>query len=159
MPVHGAAVAVAELRLTRMDSTAPAKATRTVKSRLRTDGSPTEFRKARARPIGPGIVERVTKKDRSDVVGMTRTALIVAAMRRSILTYGELGSALGMDGGALRNEMRHILDCLSDDCIARSEPSLAALVVNQRSGAPGQGWQDGDLPWHAEVQAMFRRWA
>lgn len=101
---------------------------------------------------------RMTKKDRSDIVRQARAALIVAAMRRSIVTYGELGKALGMDGVALRNEMRHVLDDLSVDCIARDEPSLAALVVNQRSGAPGPGWQDGRVPWHAEVQAVFRRW-
>lgn len=101
----------------------------------------------------------MTKKDRTDIVRQARAALIVAAMRRSIVTYGELGKALGIDGVALRNEMRHVLDDLSDDCIARGEPSLAALVVNQRSGAPGQGWQDGAVPWHAEVQAVFRRWA
>lgn len=101
----------------------------------------------------------MSKKDRSDVVAQARAALIVAAMRRSIVTYGELGKALGIDGVALRNEMRHVLDDLSDDCTARREPSLAALVVNQRSGAPGQGWQDGSVPWHTEVQAVFRRWA
>ena len=101
----------------------------------------------------------MAKKDRSAIVQQARAALIVAAMRRSIVTYGELGKALGIDGVALRNEMRHVLDDLSDDCIARGEPSLAALVVNQRTGAPGQGWDDGRVPWHAEVQAVFRRWA
>lgn len=101
----------------------------------------------------------MAKKDRTDIVRQARSALIVSAMRRSILTYGELGRALGMDGVALRNEMRHVLDDLSEDCSSRGEPSLAALVVNQRSGAPGQGWEDGSVPWHAEVQAVFRRWA
>lgn len=101
----------------------------------------------------------MARKDRSEDVQRARAALIVAAMRRSILTYGELGKALGINGVALRNEMRHILDDLSDDCIARNEPSLAALVVNSRTGAPGQGWEDGSVPWHAEVQNVFRRWA
>ena len=105
------------------------------------------------------------KKDRSDVVRQARAALIMAAMRRSIVTYGELGKALGIDGVALRNELRHVLDDLSADCIVRGEPSLAALVVNQRTGAPGRGWEDGKdgeggtVPWHAGVQAVFRRWA
>lgn len=83
----------------------------------------------------------------------------MAGMRLSVVTHGELGKALGINGVALRDEMRHVLDDLSDDCIARGEPSLAALVVNQRSGASGQGWQDGPVTWHAEVQAVFRRWA
>jgi len=101
----------------------------------------------------------MARKNRDDIVRQAKAALIIAAMRRSILTYGELGKALGIDGVALRNEMRHVLDDLSDDCTARDEPSLAALVVNQRSGAPGQGWRDGTVPWHAEVRAVFRRWA
>lgn len=101
----------------------------------------------------------MARKDRSAVVRQARSALIVAAMRRSVVTYGELGKALGMEGVALRNEMRHILDDLSEDCIARDEPSLAALVVNQETGAPGRGWHDGGVPWYTEIQAVFRRWA
>lgn len=77
----------------------------------------------------------------------------------SPLKCGELGKALGLEGIQLRNEMRHILDDLSADCVARGERSLAALVVNQATGAPGQGWKDGEKPWHAEVQAVFRQWA
>lgn len=101
----------------------------------------------------------MAKKDRTEIVQRARAALIVAAMRRSIVTYKELGKALGLEGIQLRNEMRHILDELSADCDARGEKSLAALVVNQTTGAPGQGWKDGDRPWHAEVQAVFRHWA
>jgi hypothetical protein len=101
----------------------------------------------------------VAKNERGLNVERARAALIMAATRRSIVTYGELGKAIGMDGVALRNEMRRVLDQLSEDCAARGEPSLAALVVNARTGAPGPGWEDGSLPWHGEVQAVFRRWA
>ncbi len=101
----------------------------------------------------------MTRKDRSEVVARARAALIMAAMRRSIVTYGELGRCIGLEGIALRNEMRHVLDDLSDQCIADNEPSLAALVVNASTGAPGQGWEDGNKPWHGEVQAVFRKWA
>ncbi len=59
------------------------------------------------------------RKDRTEMVLQTRAALIVAAMRRTIGTYGELGKAIGIDGVALRNEMRHVLDELSQDCIDR----------------------------------------
>lgn len=83
----------------------------------------------------------------------------MAAQRRSIVTYKELGRAIGVEGVDLRNQLRHVLDDLSDDCAARGEPSLAALVVNATSGAPGQGWTDGTKPWHAEVQQVFRRWS
>ena len=88
-----------------------------------------------------------------------RAALIVAAMRRSILTYGELGKAVGLEGVALRNQMRHVLDAVSSDCQQAKEPSLAALVVNAQTGEPGAGWTDGRVPWHAEVQQVFRRWS
>jgi hypothetical protein len=100
----------------------------------------------------------MTGNHRSDWVKQARAALIVAAMRRSILTYGELGKALGMEGVALRNQLRHVLDDLSVDCNAENEPSLAALVVNQEEGRPGQGWIDGAAPWHAEIQRCFRYW-
>jgi hypothetical protein len=35
-----------------------------------------------------------------------RAALVMAAMRRSIVTYKELGSAIGLKDIELRNEMR-----------------------------------------------------
>jgi hypothetical protein len=71
---------------------------------------------------------------RREWVAQARAALIIAAMRRSILTYGELGKALGMEGITLRNQLRHVLDDVSDVCITGGEPSLAALVVNQDTG-------------------------
>ncbi len=101
----------------------------------------------------------MVRKDRTVIVGQARAALIMAAMRRSVVTYAELGACLGLDGVALRNEMRFVLDELSLDCHARKEPVLAALVVNQRTGEPGRGWEDGEVPWHAEIQTIFRHWA
>lgn len=98
------------------------------------------------------------RKDRTEIVAQARSALIVAAMRRTFLTYKELGLAIGLDGIALRNEMRHVLDDLSVLCNDRGEPSLAALVVGQRSGAPGRGWIDGDLQWIEETRAVFEWW-
>ena len=101
---------------------------------------------------------RMARKDRTVIVGQARAALVVAAMRRTFLTYKELGVAIGLDGIALRNEMRHVLDDLSVECNARGEPSLAALVVGQKSGAPGPGWADGTLTWIEETRAVFERW-
>jgi hypothetical protein len=96
--------------------------------------------------------------DRERQVDMARAALIVAAMRRSLLTYAELGAAIGMRGVNLRNQMRHVLDALSVDCHSLGEPSLAALVVNQRNGEPGSGWSS-KKPWHWHVQRVFEHWA
>jgi len=101
----------------------------------------------------------MTSQNRVEKAQQARAALIVAAMRRSILTYGELGRAIDMHGVDLRNQMRHVLDDLSDLCADAGEPSLAALVVNAETGKPGQGWEDGSKPWYAEVQQVFRHWS
>ncbi len=83
----------------------------------------------------------------------------MAARRRSLVTYKELGLAIGMTGVSLSHHMRHVLDDLSGLCIAAGEPSLAALVVNSETGAPGKGFEKGGVPWHTEVQEVFRHWA
>jgi hypothetical protein len=101
----------------------------------------------------------MSSEKRREQVQQARSALIMAAMRRSIVTYGELGKAIGLNGVALRNTMRHVLDELSIQCAETGEPSLTALVVNAQTGAPGAGWQDGAAPWHTEVQQVFRHWA
>ena len=88
-----------------------------------------------------------------------RAALILAARRRSLVTYKELGLAIGMTGVALSTHMGRVLDKLSDLCIEAGEPSLAALVVNSTTGAPGKGYDDGGVPWHTAVQEIFRHWA
>jgi hypothetical protein len=97
-------------------------------------------------------------EQRVEWIAQARAALIVAAMRRTTLTYGELGTALGIKGVDLRNQLRHVLNAVSQQCATNGEPSLAALVVKQDTGQPGSGWQDGKVPWHAEVRAVFRHW-
>ncbi|MGN7132059.1 hypothetical protein ACTHQY_02175 [Rhodococcoides corynebacterioides] len=94
-------------------------------------------------------------KDWEPDVLRARAALIVAALRRTLLTYGELGAAIDVQGIALRNQARHILDHLSTQNEERGEPSLAALVVNSQTGKPGAGWTDGALDWHTEVRRVF----
>lgn len=83
----------------------------------------------------------------------------MAARRRSLVTYKELGLAIGMTGVSLSHHMRHVLDGLSQLCEEGGEPSLAALVVNSETGAPGKGFGEGAVPWHTEVQEVFRHWA
>jgi hypothetical protein len=98
------------------------------------------------------------KKDRSLEVARARSALIIAAKRRTILTYAELGEALDESGVYLRNQLRHVLDDLSADCDERGEPSLAALVVKKNELKPGAGWSDGSVGWAVEVQKVFKHW-
>ncbi|MCM0674137.1 hypothetical protein NCC78_05405 [Micromonospora phytophila] len=96
---------------------------------------------------------------RQQQVLQARGALIMAARRRSLVTYKELGIAIGMVGVPLGHQMPPVLDELSDLCITAGEPSLAALVVNEKTGAPGKGYDDGGVPWHSSVQEVFRYWA
>jgi hypothetical protein len=97
-------------------------------------------------------------KSREALVAEARAALIVAAMRRTVLTYEELGKAIGMSGVDLRNQMRHVLDELSVQCNESGYPSLAALVVSKHDGKPGSGWEDGARPWYAEVRRVYAHW-
>ena len=94
----------------------------------------------------------MAQKNWDDEVLRARAALVVAALRKSILTYRELGVAIGMEGVALRNQLPRVLEHLSTDCYEHGEPSLAALVVNATSGEPGKGWTG---PWHSTVRAVF----
>ncbi|WP_163188079.1 hypothetical protein [Cellulosimicrobium sp. SL-1] len=98
-------------------------------------------------------------KPREAFVAEARAALVVAAMRRTLLTYEELGRAIGISGVGLSHQMRYILRDLSNECHEADQPSLPALVVNKRDGKPGQGWVDGDRhPWHTEVRRIYEYW-
>ncbi|GAB2646804.1 hypothetical protein GCM10009743_23080 [Kribbella swartbergensis] len=111
--------------------------------------------KSQARkPLGGDAMSEMIE----DLTRLARPALIVAAQRRTLLTYKELGAAIGVTGVGLSHHLRYVLDRLSEQCAAEGMPSLASLVVNSSTGAPGAGWTDGAVPWHAEVQQVFRRW-
>jgi hypothetical protein len=88
-----------------------------------------------------------------------RAALIIAATRRALLTYGELGMTLDMGGVSVRNHLRHVLDNVSEDCRARDEVySHPALVVNKGTGEPGPGWTNGTRDSPQEVRRVFQTW-
>jgi hypothetical protein len=97
--------------------------------------------------------------DYNDLAAKARPALITASMRRSTMTYGELARAIDLDPNVpLSHHIRRVLDLVSKDCIARKEPSLAVLVVNEKSGEPGPGFRAGKTPWHTETRRCFDRW-
>jgi hypothetical protein len=73
-----------------------------------------------------------------EAVVRLRSALIVAAQRRSTLTYAETATAI--DELYPARGLGRALDLLSYDCGQRGEPSLAALVVRSDSGRAGSGW-------------------
>lgn len=102
---------------------------------------------------------RLPGMDYNDLAAKARPALITASMRRSTMTYGELARAIDLDPNVpLSHHIRRVLDLVSKDCIARKEPSLAVLVVNEKSGEPGPGFRAGKTPWHTETRRCFDRW-
>ncbi|MEV7099630.1 hypothetical protein AB0M80_43080 [Amycolatopsis sp. NPDC051045] len=83
--------------------------------------------------------ERMTmdRENRDVVVLQARAALIMAALRRSIVTYRELGFAFGLKDIELRNEMRHVLEQLANECHNVGEPSNHGAVVNAQTASAG----------------------
>jgi hypothetical protein len=101
----------------------------------------------------------MSRENRDVMILQARAALIMAALRRSIVTYKEFGFAIGLKDIELRNEMRYVLEQLANECHNVGEPPITALVVNAQTGAPGAGWHGNGEPWHADVQRVFRYWA
>lgn len=97
--------------------------------------------------------------DYDDLARLARPALITACMRRSTMTYGELARAIDLDPKLPpSHHLNKVLARVSTDCDARGEPSLAVLVINQRTGEPGPGFTRGKDPWHTETRRCFNRW-
>ena len=70
-----------------------------------------------------------------------RAHLIAAAAAGHALSYSELLEHLGY--GFSRPKMRQLcktLGAVDEEAAVRGEPELAALVVRQSDGLPGQGW-------------------
>jgi hypothetical protein len=87
-----------------------------------------------------------------------RAALVVAAMRRTTVTYGELASAVDLPDVPVSHHMKRILDLVSQECILRDEPSLAPLVVNERTGESGKGFRPEGMDWHTAVRRCYNAW-
>lgn len=83
-----------------------------------------------------------------------RAALVVVAMHATTITYGELARATG--GAYFHRNFGRALDALSQDCINRGEPSLAALVVTAGTGEVGGAFA-GDAA--GERVELYAYWA
>jgi putative restriction endonuclease len=72
--------------------------------------------------------------------------LIGYAMRRQLITYGELANLMGMDGVGVQLAPR--LHCILDWCKDNGLPPLTAVVINQDDGLPSSGIEikAADLP-------------
>ena len=62
--------------------------------------------------------------------------LVCAARERKILTYGEIAKILGMKGAG---QMGNFLGPIMFYCEENNLPPLSILVVNQKTGLPGDG--------------------
>jgi hypothetical protein len=92
-----------------------------------------------------------------EAVARLRSATIVAALRRSTLTYMEAERAIDLLYPA--RGLGAALDLLSYDCIKRGEPSLAALVVRKDSGEVGHGFIGGAAAAAAEREKCYGSWS
>jgi hypothetical protein len=91
-----------------------------------------------------------------EAVARLRSAAIVAAQRRSTITYGEAEAAIDRLFAAYG--LGRALDLLSHDCIVRREPSLAALFVRRDTGEVGDGWTGDAANAAAERERCYEYW-
>ncbi|MGW5152708.1 hypothetical protein [Rhodococcus koreensis] len=85
-------------------------------------------------------------------LGKVRSYLTDIAAAGTTVTYGELINDLNLP--YVPNGLGRILDLLSEDCIRRHEPSLAALVVAQSIGEVGNAFE-GDPEMERELLYDF----
>lgn len=85
-----------------------------------------------------------------------RTILIEAARSGETVTYSEMHDQLDLPYAV--NGMGRLLDLLSEDCIRRREPSLAAIVVNATTGEVGEDFAGDPVAERALVFAQ-RHWS
>lgn len=94
--------------------------------------------------LTPGLAEAVRR---------SRAVLLDVAAHREVITYGELGEAIG--GLVLPRHMGPLLHMLGHDCRLRDEPPLPALVVSAATGEVGTA----DDAWAAPARrACWLRW-
>ena len=76
--------------------------------------------------------------------------LVGKAASRQTITYGEVSHILGWDGaGTMGPALGHV----AYFCAANELPPLTQLVVNQKTGKPGEGMQLEDAD--AQREAVF----
>ncbi|MBI2373849.1 MAG: hypothetical protein HYV07_07620 [Deltaproteobacteria bacterium] len=76
--------------------------------------------------------------------------LLARAELRRTITYGDVARILGYDGAGV---LAHILGHIMYHCQRNKLPPLTVLVVNQKTGLPGDGLVAEDI--HAQREAVF----
>lgn len=76
--------------------------------------------------------------------------LIQAAKARHLINYGDLAHALGYRGS---RAMRFALAPIQDLCLEKGWPPLTSIVVNKRTGLPGEGF----IAWPGDLEDAHSR--
>jgi hypothetical protein len=77
--------------------------------------------------------------------------LISKAYNRQLTTYREIATILGFEGaGVLANQLGHIMYY----CQQNELPALTVLVVNDKTGQPGEGFES-DIDQNAARAKVF----
>ncbi len=79
---------------------------------------------------------------RGRLIGQVRNELEIAARRREVVTYGQLGGRVGidLDDPAARTVLSSILGEISESEIISGRPMLSAIVVQNENQVPGAGF-------------------
>jgi hypothetical protein len=63
---------------------------------------------------------------------------------RTVITYGEVNSALGYKGNASGHAIRAGMDLIVLYCMKNRLPQLTSLIINKKSGVPTEGYAYGE---------------
>jgi hypothetical protein len=91
------------------------------------------------RQAGRQVARRVTEHDIVRVALARGHCAALAGLRATVL-YKDLADLVGLANQGLGST----LDLLSEDCTRRGEPSLAALVINKKTGHAGDQFRGDD---------------
>ena len=100
-----------------------------------------------------GRSRRVTELSLQNIPAI-RKRLIDIAESGGTITYGQLIKDLKLSYA--QNGLGPVLDLLSEDCARRDEPSLAAVVVSDKTGEVGDSFTGDPV---AERQLVFEHWS
>ena len=80
--------------------------------------------------------------------------LVFAAQNRRVLTYDLLGRLIG----APSDDLGRLLEPIQSHCILKGLPPLTSIVVDARTGLPGEGFIAADNLPQAQAETFLFDW-
>jgi hypothetical protein len=80
--------------------------------------------------------------------------LVLAARNRQILTYALLGELVGVPA----TDLGRLLEPIQSHCILKDLPPLTSIVVDARTGMPGEGFIAADNLPQAQAETFLFDW-